>query len=240
MNCKTLTNADPIPVSRRTAIQAGLILPFASALAACSRETQPISTTSVDDVVPVRSGKAGLVELIRLDSAIKLDLRYATTNNFTGRVLYKQARAFLVEAAAQALVRAHIAAGQNGLGLAIFDAYRPWAVTKQLWDATDPAKRDYVANPKRGSRHNRGCAVDLTLYTRSTGQQLSMPSAFDDFSARAHRDYRGGTTEQTASRTVLESLMVAEGFIPMSNEWWHFDYRDWNQYPVLDIAFEDL
>ena len=236
MNRQILTN-----LTRRTAVQAGLILPFASVLAACSSDKPEVATNATaEDVVPVRTGKAGLVELVQLDRSIKLDLRYATTNNFTGRVLYNQARAFMVEDAAQALLRAHRKAAAGGRGLAIFDAYRPWAVTKQLWDATEPAKRDYVANPKRGSRHNRGCAVDLTLYSLVSGQQLEMPSGFDDFSTRAHRDYAGGTAEQTSNRAILEGLMVAEGFLPMSNEWWHFDYRDWEKYPVLDIAFEDM
>ncbi len=239
MNRQTLTS-----LNRRTAVQmglqAGFILPFASALGGCSSDKAPVGTSSTDDVVPVRSGKAGLVELKQLDRTIKLDLRYATANNFTGRVLYDQARAFMVEDAAEALLRAHRTAAAGGRGLAIFDAYRPWAVTKQLWDATVPAKRDYVANPKRGSRHNRGCAVDLTLYSLVSGAELDMPSGFDDFSPRAHRDYAAGTAEQTRNRALLEQLMVAEGFLPMSNEWWHFDYRDWEKYPVLDIAFEDM
>ncbi len=236
MNQEFLTNVD-----RRSVVQAGLILPFASGLAACSSDKAEVaSNASVEDVVPVRVGKAGLVELIKLDPNLQLDLRYATSNNFTGRVLYNQARAFMVEDAAQAVLRAHRKAAVGGRGLAIFDAYRPWAVTKQLWDATVPAKRDYVANPKRGSRHNRGCAVDLTLYNLVSGKQLDMPTEFDDFSTRAHRDYAGGTAEQTANRAILEGLMVAEGFLPMTNEWWHFDYQDWEKYPVLDIAFEDL
>jgi zinc D-Ala-D-Ala dipeptidase len=183
---------------------------------------------------------AGLVELIKRDPSIRLDLRYATTNNFTGRVLYGQARAFLQLVAADALVRAHRRAQADGLGLTIFDAYRPWAVTKALWDATAPAQRDYVANPAKGSRHNRGCAVDLTLHDRATGVLLEMPSAFDHFGQRAHRDYAGATPAATSNRARLAGYMEAEGFIGLSNEWWHFDYRDWADYPVLDVAFEAL
>jgi zinc D-Ala-D-Ala dipeptidase len=236
MNRQTLTNVD-----RRLLVKAGMLLPVASVISACSNDKPEVTPNTVAaDVVPVRGGKAGLVELVKLDPTIKLDLRYATTNNFTGRVLYNQARAFMVDEAAKALVRAHRKAAAGGRGLAIFDAYRPWAVTKQLWDATEPAKRDYVANPKRGSRHNRGCAVDLTLFSLASGTLLDMPTGFDDFSTRAHRDYAGGTAQQTSNRGVLESLMVAEGFLPMSNEWWHFDYGKWEQYPVLDIAFEDI
>jgi zinc D-Ala-D-Ala dipeptidase len=232
--------------SRRHLLQASALLPFAVGLASCAKEpatpptASPKDPAAVPDVVPVRGGTAGLVELIALDPTIRLDLRYATINNFTGRVLYRQARAFMVEPAALAVVRAHKALASQGLGLSIFDAYRPWAVTKQLWDATEPAKRDYVANPKRGSRHNRGCAIDLTLCRLIDGVQLPMPSTFDDFSERAHRNYLGGTTEETKNRAILEAAMVAEGFIGMSNEWWHFDYKDWANFPVLDIAFEDL
>ncbi len=227
--------------SRRTLLQAGAVFPLAVGLTSCAKDPSPSETAApVADVVPVRGGTAGLVELIAIDPSIPLDLRYATTNNFTGRVLYKQARAFMVQPAAQAVVRAHKALAAKGLGLSIFDAYRPWAVTKQLWDATEPAKRDYVANPKRGSRHNRGCAIDLTLYRVSDGTQQPMPSAFDDFSERAHRNYMGGTLEETTNRATLEKAMVDQGFIGMSNEWWHFDFKDWAQYPVLDIAFEDL
>lgn len=232
--------SDNLP-SRRNLLQAGALLPFAASLAACAKEPPAApEKAALPDVVPVRGGTAGLIELIAMESSIRLDLRYATTNNFTGRVLYKQARAFMVEPAAKAVVRAHKVLAKQGLGLSIFDAYRPWAVTKQLWDATGPAKRDYVANPKRGSRHNRGCAIDLTLCRLADGAQLPMPSGFDDFSERAHRDYMGGTPQETANRATLEKAMVAEGFIGMSNEWWHFDYQDWALYPVLDIAFEDL
>ena len=227
--------------SRRHLLQVGVLLPFVASLPSCAKEP-PLAPEKafVPDVIPVRNGTAGLVELVRMEPTIRLDLRYATTNNFTGRVLYKQARAFMIESAAKAVVRAHKALASQGMGLSIFDAYRPWAVTKQLWDATEPAKRDYVANPKRGSRHNRGCAIDLTLCRLADGAQLPMPSGFDDFSERAHRDYTGGTAEETKNRAILEAIMVVEGFIGMPNEWWHFDYQDWAQYPVLDIAFEDL
>jgi D-alanyl-D-alanine dipeptidase len=124
-----------------------------------------------------------LIELITLDPAIKLDMRYATANNFTGRVLYDEARAFLAAPAAQAVARASKAAQADGFGLTIYDAYRPWRITKKLWDATPVGpKKEYVANPKRGSKHNRGCAVDLTLHDLRTGQLVEMPTEFDDFS----------------------------------------------------------
>jgi zinc D-Ala-D-Ala dipeptidase len=225
----------PISIIPRRAMLGGLLC---APLIGC-KAVNVADVTS--PVVPVRAlEQAGLVELIKRDPTIRLDLRYATTNNFTGRVLYRQARAFLQVVAADALVRAHRRAQADGLGLTIFDAYRPWAVTKALWDATAPAQRDFVANPAKGSRHNRGCAVDLTLHDRATGALLEMPSTFDHFGASAHRNYAGASPAAAANRARLADYMEAEGFIGLSNEWWHFDYRDWANYPVLDVAFEAL
>jgi zinc D-Ala-D-Ala dipeptidase len=182
-----------------------------------------------------------LVELVRLDPAIKLDMRYATANNFTGRVLYSAARAFLAAPAAQAIARASKAAQADGYGLTIFDAYRPWRVTKQLWDATPAGpKKNYVANPKRGSKHNRGCAVDLSLHNLSTGMLVEMPSGFDDFSEKAHRDYMTASPAAIANRARLQRYLEAEGFVGLSNEWWHFDFAGWEQYPVMDIPFDEI
>jgi zinc D-Ala-D-Ala dipeptidase len=182
-----------------------------------------------------------LVELVRLDPAIKLDMRYATANNFTGRVLYSAARAFLAAPAAQAIARASKAAQADGYGLTIFDAYRPWRVTKQLWDATPAGpKKNYVANPKRGSKHNRGCAVDLSLHNLSTGMLVEMPSGFDDFSEKAHRDYMTASPAAIANRARLQRYLEAEGFVGLSNEWWHFDFAGWEQYPVMDIPFDGI
>jgi zinc D-Ala-D-Ala dipeptidase len=182
-----------------------------------------------------------LVELVSLDPGIKLDMRYATTNNFTGRVLYDEARAFLAAPAARAVARASKAAQADGFGLTIFDAYRPWRVTRQLWDATPPGpKKNYVANPKRGSKHNRGCAVDLSLHDLRTGDLVEMPSGFDDFSEKAHRDFMAATPTAIANRERLELYLEAEGFAGLSNEWWHFDFTGWEQYPVMDIPFNQI
>ena len=182
-----------------------------------------------------------LVELVKLDPSIKLDMRYATTNNFTGRVLYSEARAFLTAAAAQALIRASAAAKADGYGLNIYDAYRPWRVTRQLWDATPAGpKKNYVANPKRGSKHNRGCAVDLTLYDLKTGFLVEMPTEFDDFSEKAHRDYSGASPAAIANRVRLQNYLESQGFIGLSNEWWHFDFAGWENYPVMDVPFNQI
>jgi D-alanyl-D-alanine dipeptidase len=182
-----------------------------------------------------------LLELIKLDPAIRLDMRYATSNNFTGRVLYDEARAFLAAPAAQAVARASKMARSDGFGLTIYDAYRPWRITKKLWDATPVGpKKEYVANPKRGSKHNRGCAVDLTLYDLQTGQLVEMPTEFDDFSEKAHRDYMGASATAISNRARLARYLEAAGFVGLSNEWWHFDFTGWEQFPVMDIPFNQI
>jgi D-alanyl-D-alanine dipeptidase len=181
-----------------------------------------------------------LTELVTLDPSIRLDIRYATADNFTGRPVYEQARAFLQRPAAEALVRAQARLRAQGYGLVVFDGYRPWRVTKLFWDLTPADQKDFVADPRQGSRHNRGCAVDLSLYDLATGREVEMPSGYDDFSARAHPDYPGGTPESRARRDLLRAAMEAEGFTVYEFEWWHFDYRDWRLYPILDLPFERL
>jgi zinc D-Ala-D-Ala dipeptidase len=184
--------------------------------------------------------KPDLVELIKLDPTIKLDIRYATTNDFLGTPLYTQARAFLQRPAAEALVRAHRELKVQGYGLIIHDGYRPWYVTKIFWDATPNDKKLFVANPAEGSRHNRGCAVDLSLYDLKTGKEVQMPSGYDEMTDRAYADYTGGTPEERARRALLRQAMEKQGFVVNPTEWWHFDYKDWKQYPILNKKFEDL
>ena len=181
-----------------------------------------------------------LVELITLDPTIKLDIHYASDNNFMGTAFYTQARAFLQRPAAEAVVRANAKLHQQGYGLLIFDGYRPWYVTKMFWDGTPAADHSYVADPSKGSKHNRGCAVDLTVYDLRSGQPLDMPSSYDEMSERAHSDYAGGTPQQNANRALLRSAMEAEGFRVNPYEWWHFDYQDWQKYPIMNVRFEDL
>lgn len=123
--------------------------------------------------------------------------------------------------------------------MAIFDGYRPWTITKLFWDVTPEDKRKFVANPEKGSKHNRGCAVDLTIYDLKTGKQVPMPSGYDEFSERASPDYKGGTELEIANREKLRKLMEAEGFIVNPNEWWHFDYKDWEQHAIYDISFAE-
>jgi len=183
-----------------------------------------------------------LVEIVRLDSSIRLDIRYATSNNFLHRPVYQQARAFLQRPAAEALVKVHRAMNAKGYGLLVFDGYRPWTVTRIFWEsASDEERRiEFVANPRKGSRHNRGCAVDLTLFDLKTGTEVVMPSAYDEFSERAYPTYLGGTPEARVLRDLLRSAMEAEGFSVYQAEWWHFDFKDWRQYRIQDVPFELL
>jgi len=181
-----------------------------------------------------------LVELAKLDPTIRLEVRYATTNNFLGTVFYSEARAFMQRPAAEAVVRANKKLKQYGYGLLIHDAYRPWYVTKVFWDATPDDKKVFVANPANGSRHNRGCAVDLTLYDLKTKKPVEMASTYDETTARAYPDYPGGTSLQRWHRKLLRDAMEAEGFTVYEAEWWHFDYKDWKQYRIGNVRFEQI
>ena len=183
--------------------------------------------------------EAHLVELITLDNTIKLDIRYATGNNFVGRAVYPEARAFLQKPAAKALLKVHKKLGKQGLGLVIFDGYRPWTITKLFWDVVPEEKRKFVADPAKGSKHNRGCAVDLSVYDLKTGALLEMPSEYDEFTERASPDYKGGTERQRANRDMLRRLMENEGFTVNPNEWWHFDFKNWQDYAIYDISFAE-
>lgn len=181
-----------------------------------------------------------LVEVAKLDPTIKLDIRYATTNNFLNTPVYTEARAFLQRPAAEAVVRANRELESQGYGLIIHDGYRPWYVTKIFWDAVPAEDKEFVANPAQGSKHNRGCAVDISLYDLKTGQEVTMPSGYDEMTKRAYADYPGGTDDERARRALLRQAMEKQGFAVIPDEWWHFDYKDWKQYPILNVRFEDL
>jgi CubicO group peptidase (beta-lactamase class C family)/D-alanyl-D-alanine dipeptidase len=181
-----------------------------------------------------------LVELTALDPTIKLDIRYASTNNFLGAPLYTSAKAFLQLPAAEAVVRAHRKLGEKGYGLLIHDGYRPWYVTRIFWDATPPKHHIFVTDPAIGSRHNRGCAVDLTLYDLKTGAPIQMVGGYDEFSDRSYPDYLGGTSLQRWHRDLLRRAMEDEGFTVYEAEWWHFDFKDWKKYPITNDRFESI
>ncbi len=192
---------------------------------------------------PVEAGefrKPDLVELPKLDPKIKLDIRYATSNNFLSTPVYTEATAFLQRPAAEALLRAQKKLETMGYGLLIHDAYRPWYVTKIFWDATPEDKHIFVADPSQGSRHNRGCAVDLSLYDLSTGKPVEMVGVYDEMSERSFPGYPGGTSLERWHRELLRHALEDEGFLVYPFEWWHFDYADWQKYPILNVAFEQL
>lgn len=192
---------------------------------------------------PKESGifkESDLVELIRLDSSIHLDIRYATNDNLVGRPVYQEARAFLQRPAAEALVKANSELKLLGYGLLIFDGYRPWSVTKLFWDITPEENKKFVANPKSGSRHNRGCAIDLSLYNLMTGAEIQMTGAYDEMTERSYPDYNGGTPEQRRMRDLLRNRMEANGFKVYDYEWWHFDYNDWKSYRIENIQFAEI
>jgi D-alanyl-D-alanine dipeptidase len=183
---------------------------------------------------------ADLVELARTVPGVKLEIRYATSNNFLETPVYEQARAFLQRPAAESLARVAKALRAQGFGLLVFDGYRPWYVTKIFWDATPEDKKQFVANPEEGSRHNRGCAVDLTLYDLKTGQAVNMPSGYDEMTGRAYADYAGGTDAERRHREALRGAMEAEGFTVYAYEWWHYDYRDWKAYRISNLPFDRI
>ena len=189
---------------------------------------------------PNATRAADLVELVKLDPTIKLDIRYAGTNNFLGKPVYKESRAFLQRPAAEALLKAHQQLAKSGYGLLIHDGYRPWAITKLFWDTTSGFQREFVADPKTGSKHNRGCAVDLTMYDLATGLVVEMPGGYDEMTPRSYPDYPGGPPEARAKRDLLRQAMEGHDFTVEPNEWWHFNFKDWKAYPILDIAFSEI
>lgn len=175
-------------------------------------------------------------EMVRLASvcpSIKIELRYATPHNGVGRAVYpKGARCLLRRGVADRLCRVQKRLEEEGYGLKVWDAYRPVAAQKALWEVL-PDRR-FVAPPRKGSKHNRGAAVDLTLVD-ANGREVPMPSDFDTFSVRAHPDYAGGTSQRRHNRDRLRHAMLAEGFKPDKNEWWHFNDPDWESYPPIEL-----
>lgn len=192
---------------------------------------------------PVETGEhlaSDLVEVTTIDPGIRLDIWYATPDNFMGIPLYEKPAAYMQRPAAQALGRIHKALATQGYGLLIHDAYRPWYVTWMFWEATPPEDHVFVADPSEGSRHNRGCAVDLTLYDLKTGKAVEMPGRYDEFSTRSYADFVGGTSAQRARRAILRQAMEAEDFTVYPEEWWHFDFRDYRRYPIGTKTFTEL
>ncbi len=181
--------------------------------------------------------KHNLVNIQKINPTIRIFIPYATQDNFTGQPVYDRAVCYLRKEVAEQLDRVQKKLHKMGLGLLVWDGYRPLSAQKKFW-ALVPDER-YVANPAQGGRHNRGAAVDVTLVTLN-GVELEMPTKFDDFTQRAHRDYMDLPAHVIKNRELLEKVMHQEGFEGWHNEWWHFDAKGWQQYDVLDVSFEEL
>lgn len=218
------------PVGRRVVLAGGALALLGGCAPLARAAHAPGLAMPVD---PTADAMPDLVDLARFDPRLRFDIRYATADNFMHRVLYPVARALAQRPAAEALRRVQTRAEAEGYGLIIHDAYRPWRVTKLMWDETPPAQREFVADPASGSRHNRGCAIDCTLHRG--GVPVAMPSPYDDFTPAAYRSYSGGSAEATTNRARLETWMAAEGFVGLANEWWHFDWEGWRRYPIMDV-----
>lgn len=177
----------------------------------------------------------GLVNVKDVIPTILLDIRYATTNNFTNQVIYKSAQCYLRPDVAQALLNVQNELQPMGYGLKIWDAYRPLSAQWKLWNIV-PDER-YVSDPRKGGRHTRATAVDVTLISLEDGSELEMPTEFDDFTEKAWRTYEGSDVSDQARTNMkfLESVMEKQGFKGLETEWWHFDYQNWQEYDVLDI-----
>lgn len=179
-----------------------------------------------------------LVDVERAVPGVRIDVRYATSNNFMHRPLYPIAKVFLRAPAAQALAAVQRELAPQGLGLKVFDGYRPYRITEAMWE---PIKNpDFVADPSKGSRHNRGAAVDLTIVDLKTGEEIAMPTAYDAFTPKASQNFNDLPADVIANRAKLRDVMVRNGFDPLPSEWWHFDYHGWPKFELMDVTLEEL
>lgn len=179
-----------------------------------------------------------LVEIKKAIPSIMLDIRYATKNNFMGQVMYPEARAFARKPVVDQLKTIQHVLAKKGYGLKIYDAYRPYAITVAFYDKA--SDKDFVANPAKGSKHNRGCAVDLTLIDLKTGKEIPMPTPYDSFKPEAAPGFKDLPADIIRNRDFLISTMEAHGFKVIHNEWWHFDFKGWQNYDLMDISFKHL
>lgn len=179
-----------------------------------------------------------LVDLEKYIPNIVIDIRYATSNNFTGTAIYTSPRAWLRKEAADSLLKVQKELNEQGLGIKVFDAYRPYAATLYFYEVYGDTT--FVAAPWRGSIHNRGGAIDLTLINLSSGEELEMPTPFDDFTPMASHDYTDLSAGVLYNRQLLADIMIKYGFTIYSPEWWHYNLKDQKKYSLMDLSFEDL
>lgn len=208
-----------------------------------AQKSNPFGLLIIDDMAAYKESVRGdknkeLVEIKTIIPNIKLDIRYAGKNNFAKQAVYKQARAFARLPVVEALKRVQNELNKSGFGLKIFDGYRPYSVTVKFFDIA--SDKSFVANPKDGSRHNRGCAIDLTLINLRTGKELEMPTPYDSFAPQAASDFNDLPLVVIQNRELLRSTMEKNGFRVLNNEWWHFDFNGWKSFEIMDIPFENL
>lgn len=204
---------------------------------------EEVKQEAMSAIPPVENGEflsADLVELVDLYSEFKLDIKYATKDNFMGEQMYPEARAFLQRPAAEALINVAQQLKELWFGIIVYDAYRPWFVTKMFWDSTPESQKNFVADPNKWSRHNRGGAVDVGLYDLQSGEIVEMISGFDEFSERAYPNYPGGTTKARWNKDILIFYMEKNGFTVNDDERWHFDYQWWEKYRINNIGFDEI
>jgi zinc D-Ala-D-Ala dipeptidase len=215
-------------------------------LAACASVTVPpnryglrvVPDLATYNALAARNPGTRLVDLETFVPGIRLDVRYATADNFLKMPLYPVAKAYLRLPAAEALRAVQKELAADGVGIKVFDAYRPYRITEKMWE---PIKNpDYVADPAKGSRHNRGAAVDLTLINLQTGEELPMPTQYDDFTARASHAFEDLPIDALANRAKLRSVMEKHGFAPLPSEWWHYDFGGWEKFDLMDVPLEEL
>ena len=202
-------------------------------------ELRNISLNSPTPKLDSIDSHLNLVDLKKIDNKLKLDIRNASENNFMRSKFYNSSRAFLNSEAAQNLLNAHRELEKKGYGIVIFDAYRPWYVTKMFWEGTPEALKHFVADPEKGSVHNRGCAIDIGLYDMITGKNIDMISGYDEFTERAYPNYNGGEKSKRDIRDLLISTMEKNDFSVYEYEWWHFNYKNCNS-GILNYSFEEL
>lgn len=178
-----------------------------------------------------------LVDVAKANSQIVLDIRYATKNNFTGQILYDEARFYLRESTAKKFLNAVSDFKAKGFGVKVFDGYRPLSVQKKMWKVLPDEK--FVADPAKGSRHNRGGAIDLTLLDKN-GKEIEMGTQYDDFTEKAHPQYKDLPQAVLENRKILHDVMEMNGFSQFPTEWWHFDDKDWESFGILDLDFSQI
>ena len=216
-----------------------------TSLSSCAQKNaqNPYGLTVISDYKAYRTDyktnpNNELIDIKKEIPSVVLDIRYATKNNFMKQVMYKQARAFARKPVVMQLKKIQAFLKEKGYGLKIFDAYRPYAITIAFYEKA--SDKNFVASPAKGSKHNRGCAVDLTIIDLKTGKDVPMPTPYDSFAPEAAPHFENLPQAIIKNRDFLIATMQANGFKVIYNEWWHFDFNGWQDYDLMDIPFEKL